>query len=526
MGDIIKAEKRSGPATGKSWCCRATLLLVMLLPAKQVRGAVLEGVLKKWTQYRLECMDRLDKERPLANGVYCNGVFDQFACWPFSPPGNVSVACPWYLPLRDDGNTGYAHRLCTDNGTWQWDANRSEFWRDVTECSAKINSIPYKETALMSLLRICYTIGYSISLGTLVVALCILLTFRKLHCMRNYIHINLFASFIMRAMAVLVKDIVENTSLMVPSPTDEDGWRSKINATSSCRVVYICLHYFVGANYFWLLVEGIYLYTTIVTVLLSERRMLLRYIAIGWMCPLLFIIPWVIVRSYLENDGCWETTTNTGIWYIIKGPMLFCVFINFMVYIRILHLLHMKLKAQQLKFTDYKYRFAKATLILIPLLGTHEVFFTFVSDEHIKGLTKHILRFIQLTLSSFQGFVVAYLYCFTNGEVKTELRKQWNLFLLQYFPCRSCVFRSQVKYKPKAAKNSNNAFLTHNGVYPNAKKKSKVQLLPAPSNLTSDLHPNHSATPQYFRRSVSESSDGGLTLGETFEETVEESEIC
>ncbi|KAM5135102.1 glucagon-like peptide 2 receptor [Mantella aurantiaca] len=526
MGDIYKAVESFETAAGKSLCCRAVLILVMLLPMKQVRGTVLEDVLKKWTQYREECQERLDRERPLASGVYCNGVFDQFACWPFSPPGNVSVACPWYLPISNEGMDGYAYRLCTDNGTWQWDDNRSEVWRDVTECSVKNPFEPFKQTALMLLLRICYTVGYSISLGTLVVALCILLTFRKLHCMRNYIHINLFASFILRAMVVLVKDIVENASKIVPIPTDEDGWRSKINVTSSCRVVYISLHYFVGANYFWLLVEGIYLYTTIITVLLSERRMLLRYIAIGWVCPLLFIIPWVVVRSYLENEGCWETNTSTGIWYIIKGPMLFCVFINFMVHIRILHLLHLKLKAQQLKFTDYKYRFAKATLILIPLLGTHEVFFTFVSDEHIKGLTKHILLFIQLTLSSFQGFVVAYLYCFTNGEVKTELRKQWNLFLLQYFPCKSCFFRSQVKYKTQATKKSKNTLFQHNGVYQNGKVKNKVQLLPAPSNLTTDLDPNHSTTLQYFRGSVSESSDGGVTLGETIEETVEESEIC
>lgn len=39
--------------------------------------------------------------------VYCNASFDQFACWPESPPGNVSVPCPHYLPWIKEGS--YTH---------------------------------------------------------------------------------------------------------------------------------------------------------------------------------------------------------------------------------------------------------------------------------------------------------------------------------------------------------------------------------------------------------------------------------
>lgn len=36
-------------------------------------------------------------------GLFCNGTFDKFACWPHSFPGIISVSCPSYLPWIREG---------------------------------------------------------------------------------------------------------------------------------------------------------------------------------------------------------------------------------------------------------------------------------------------------------------------------------------------------------------------------------------------------------------------------------------
>lgn len=85
-----------------------------------------------------------------------------------------------------------------------------------------------------------------------------------------------------------------------------------------------------------------------------------------------------------------------------------------------------------MRYTDYKFRLAKSTLTLIPLLGIHQVVFIFVTDESTKAtiglrLTK---LFSDLFFSSFQGLLVAILYCFVNKEVQSEILKKWKRWKL------------------------------------------------------------------------------------------------
>ncbi|KAF3693293.1 Glucagon receptor [Channa argus] len=104
--------------------------------------------------------------------------------------------------------------------------------------------------------------------------------------------------------------------------------------------------------------------------------------------------------------------------------------VNFFIFIRIIQVLVSKLKAHQMRYTDYKFRLAKSTLTLIPLLGIHEVVFAALPDEHMSGVLRNINLFFQLFFNSFQGFLVAILYCFINKEVQAEITKKWHRWKL------------------------------------------------------------------------------------------------
>ncbi|KAG8001815.1 Glucagon receptor, partial [Nibea albiflora] len=196
----------------------------------------------------------------------------------------------------------------------------------------------------------------------------------KLHCTRNYIHINLFASFILRAASILTRDA------LLSHDTEFKDDRNISDVLSGT--------------------------------------------------PVLFVIPWIVVRYLFENTRCWEINENKGHWWIIRTPILLAILVNFFIFIHIILILVSKLKAHQMRYTDYKFRLAKSTLTLIPLLGIHEVVFAVLTVEHIDGVLGYVSLFFHLFLNSFQGLLVAILYCFINKEVQAEMKKKWQRWKL------------------------------------------------------------------------------------------------
>ncbi|KAM9791870.1 pituitary adenylate cyclase-activating polypeptide type I receptor-like isoform 1-T1 [Syngnathus typhle] len=349
---------------------------------------------------------RREVENQTARGG-CQTEWDQIGCWLRADVGQVvNVSCSDIFQHFSSGQ-GLVYRNCTAEG---W----SDIYPPYQEvCAFSDDNGPESETSYLSTFRQVYTVGYATSLVSLITAIVVFTAFRKFRCTRNYIHVNLFSSFVLRASAVFIKDTV----LFADETLDHCSM-----STTACKSAVAFFQFSILANYFWLLVEGMYLQTLLALTFVSQRKYFWWYILIGWGLPSIILILWVLSRFFYDDRGCWDDTDNVGIWWIIKGPITATLLVNIIIFINVIRILVQKLKSSAMSGnndTGHFIRLAKSTLFLIPLFGMHYTLFAFLPEN--TGVAARL--YIELGLGSFQGFVVALLYCFMNGEVQAELQR-------------------------------------------------------------------------------------------------------
>ncbi|XP_074477988.1 vasoactive intestinal polypeptide receptor 2-like [Sebastes fasciatus] len=359
----------------------------------------------------------LQQQTPASTG--CHGEWNNVSCWQSAAVGEVmTLPCPSPI-LRLFGKNGNISRNCTERG-WSdvYPAVTIACWSDITDEPG--------ELVFYRVVRILSTLGHSLSLITLLTSTIIICLFRRLHCTRNYIHLNLFLSFMLRAAAVLIKD-----ELLFSDDQNTDC--STQPSLVGCKASLVFFNYFIMANFFWLLVEGLYLHTLLLVIHIYSPR-LSAYMLIGWGIPFVFMVAWIICRINLEDTSCWEMNENPIPERVMNWPIMASVIINFILFISIIRILVQKLRCTDVggnEQSQYR-RLAKSTLLLIPLFGINYVVFVYLMEPADKNM-KHIKIFFELGLGSFQGLIVAVLYCFLNSEVQSELRRTWRSLSLKRY---------------------------------------------------------------------------------------------
>ncbi|XP_060136981.1 parathyroid hormone/parathyroid hormone-related peptide receptor [Zootoca vivipara] len=388
---------------------------------------------------KAKCERHLKAKGPKLQDGFCIPEWDNLICWPEGAPGKtVAMPCPDYI--YDFNHEGHAYRRCDLNGSWALVPSNNRTWANYSEC-AKFLTINTTEREVFDRLYLIYTVGYSISLGSLTIAVLILGYFRRLHCTRNYIHMHLFVSYMLRAISIFVKDAVlySGSALEEMERISEEDFKSITEAPPAdksqlvgCKVAVTLFLYFLATNYYWILVEGLYLHSLIFMAFFSEKKYLWRFTLFGWGLPVVFVTFWATLRAMFADTECWDLSAGYFKW-VIQVPILIAVMANFILFIKILRVLATKLRETNAGRCDTRQQYRKllkSTLVLMPLFGVHYIVFMAMPYTEVSGIIWQIQMHYEMLFNSFQGFFVAIIYCFCNGEVQAEIKKSWSRWTL------------------------------------------------------------------------------------------------
>ncbi|KAI4570937.1 hypothetical protein MJT46_019576 [Ovis ammon polii x Ovis aries] len=427
------------------------------------------------------CLEKIQRVNDLMglndSSPGCPGMWDNITCWKPAhvgemvlvscpelfrifnpdqggfPPGALQAilgpACSWETSTKDQGHPA-GSRNCTEDG---WSEPFPHYFDacGFEEYEYETGDQDYYYLSVKAL----YTVGYSTSLVTLTTAMVILCRFRKLHCTRNFIHMNLFVSFMLRAISVFIKDWILYA--------EQDSNHCFVS-TVECKAVMVFFHYCVVSNYFWLFIEGLYLFTLLVETFFPERRYFYWYIIIGWGRSLTvawtgLLAPKHHLSFFCLSYSCWDMNDNTALWWVIKGPVVGSIMVNFVLFIGIIVILVQKLQSPDMggnessiylnadlvtpsscvqkcyckpqraqqhsckmsELSTITLRLARSTLLLIPLFGIHYTVFAF-SPENVSKRERLVF---ELGLGSFQVGVVCVCVCVCRPQVQAEIKRKW-----------------------------------------------------------------------------------------------------
>ncbi|KAK9876593.1 hypothetical protein WA026_013972 [Henosepilachna vigintioctopunctata] len=378
-------------------------------------------LLKEWGR---KCLKNAQLKNRTEKFKFCPTVYDGILCWKKTKAGDIAVQSCFSNELLRPSLAGFASLPCGTNGKWYTPNGTANY----TQCGKfyVYNNDKHIYSQWLPILQKCTHIGYTISIVSLIFALIIFIYLKRLHCARNYLHMHLFISSIMRSLMSLVKDVlfVNGTSLFT-----ETSYMNGELTIWFCKVFISLRQYFILTNYMMLLMEGIYLHNLIFLKLFSDKTSVKIYVLTGWVLPISFVVPWVVLRTTNKSGFCWTMMDKTSL--LLEIPIGIIVIINFILFILIVRILCLKLNSIFVQQRKVKYRkLVKATLILLPLFGVPYTISVIMYFYVSKDKTLEIVwLFFDQGFTAFQGFLAALAYCLFNSDVQSEIKRRYHCLL-------------------------------------------------------------------------------------------------
>lgn len=114
---------------------------------------------------------------------------------------------------------------------------------------------------------------------------------------------------------------------------------------------------------------------------------------------------------------CWWGYNFTSLYWILEGPRLAVLLLNFIFLLNIIRVLIVKLRQTRTSDIEQVRKAVRAAIVLIPLLGITNILNMTEAPLHRTALEFALWSYTTHFLVSFQGFFIAMIYCFLNNEV-------------------------------------------------------------------------------------------------------------
>ncbi|XP_043078298.1 adhesion G-protein coupled receptor D2 isoform X2 [Puntigrus tetrazona] len=202
---------------------------------------------------------------------------------------------------------------------------------------------------------------------------------------------------------------------------------SAVHNKVACTLVAALMHLFFMAAFSWMLVEGLLLWSKVVSVNLSEDRHMKYYYLIGWGLPVLIVAITLAsaAGNYSADGHCWLSVQNGVIWGF-AGPVIFIIMVNVMILTRVVVITITTAKRRSLMMTlnsspeeqvSEQIRAAvKAVLVLLPILGL-----TWLCGVLVPFSV--VMAYVFSLLNSLQGLFIFLIYGVYNTEVRNTVNR-------------------------------------------------------------------------------------------------------